>query len=376
MLNQEKGTLSVLFSDDVHGPFVTFILNTHVAHQDVEKDSLAFKNFGKAAKVRFEKKYPILSWSVFQDKIDALLADSSFWRNASNSVSIIISEKDIFIHRLHVPVDNQYYVDDRPYLLGIIKNNQFNYRYYLMALNRDSMQIYLVENNRVTAVDLPEDAPTDLVGALGDELTGGNLNYSTKAGSGYNGSSKEGVAYHGVNTKDQEVQIDWTNYYQAIDNYLKDHFINSEQLPIRLYALTENQTLFKKIAKNPYLVTDVAVSLSPAQASIQDIEKGAEKINQALEKIETDSYNGLLDKKYVDQLVDIVPAAEEGKISHFFISTANFVDETSEMSNDEFDHRKVLNKVTDKILRTGGKVFVLDQKASPDEKSLLAILRY
>ncbi|MFD2306242.1 hypothetical protein [Enterococcus termitis] len=376
MLNQEKDTLSVLFSDDVHGPFVTFILNTHVAHQDVEKDSLAFKNFGKAAKVRFEKKYPTLSWSVFQDKIDALLADSSFWRNASNSVSIIISEKDIFIHRLHVPVDNQYYVDDRPYLLGIIKNNQFNYRYYLMALNRDSMQIYLVENNRVTAVDLPEDAPTDLVGALGDELTGGNLNYSTKAGSGYNGSSKEGVAYHGVNTKDQEVQIDWTNYYQAIDNYLKDHFNNSEQLPIRLYALTENQTLFKKIAKNPYLITDVAVSLSPAQASIQGIEKGAEKINQALEKIETDSYNGLLDKKYVDQLVDIVPAAEEGKVSHFFISTANFVDETSEMSNDEFDHRKVLNKVTDKILRTGGKVFVLDQKASPDEKSLLAILRY
>ena len=187
MVNQEKDTLSVLFSDDVHGPFVTFILNTHVAHQDVEKDSLAFKNFGKSAKVRFEKKYKTLSWAPFQDKIDALLADASFWRNATKSVSIIFTENDVFIHRLDVPVNDQYYVDDRPYLLGIIKNNQFNYRYYLMALNRDSMQLYLVENSRVTKVDLPEDAPTDLVGTLGDELTGGNLNYSTKAGSGYNG---------------------------------------------------------------------------------------------------------------------------------------------------------------------------------------------
>ncbi|MBO0471951.1 hypothetical protein JZO66_15440 [Enterococcus sp. DIV0242_7C1] len=376
MVDQEKDTLSVLFSDDVHGPFVTFILNTHVAHQDVEKDSLAFKNFGKAAKIRFEKKYKTLSWAPFQDKIDALLADASFWRNATKSVSIIFTENDVFIHRLDVPVNDQYYVDDRPYLLGIIKNNQFNYRYYLMALNRDSMQLYLVENSRVTKVDLPDDAPTDLVGTLGDELTGGNLNYSTKAGSGYNGSSKEGVAYHGVNTKDQEVQIDWTNYYQAIDNYLKDTFVNPDQLPIRLYALPENQTLFKKIAKNTYLKTDTAVSSSPAQVSINDIEKAAEKINQELEKNETATYNLLLEKKYVDQLADIAPAAEEGKISHFFISTANLVDETTEMSNEEFDRRKVLNQVTNKILNTGGKVFILDQQASPDEKSLVAILRY
>ncbi|WP_430603582.1 hypothetical protein IGJ02_001154 [Enterococcus sp. DIV0724b] len=376
MLDQEKDNLTVLFSDEVQGPFVTFILNTHVAHQDVEKDSLAFKNFAKAAKVRFEKKYTDLTWAPFQEKIDALLADSSFWRNATKSVSIIISEKDIFIHRLNVSVDNQYYVDDRPYLLGIIKNNQFNYRYYLMALNRDSMHLYLVENDRVKAVELPADAPTDLVGALGDELTGGSMNYSIQGGTGYNGSSKEGVAYHGVNTKDEEVKIDWTNYYQAIDNYLKDTFVNSDNLPIRLYALPENQTLFKKIAKNPYLVADASVPLSPAQVSFKDIEKGAHKINQELETIETTAYNQLLDKKFVDQLVDIVPASNEGKVSHFFISTANFVNETTDMSTEEFDRRKVLNKVTDNVLRTGGKVFVLDQKAAPDEKTLLAVLRY
>ena len=376
MLDQEKDNVSVLFSDEVQGPFVTFILNTHVAHQDVEKDSLAFKNFGKAAKIRFEKKYTDLSWAPFQDKIDALLADASFWRNATKSVSIILSENDIFIHRLHVPVGDQYYVDDQPYLLGIIKNNQFNYSYYLMALNRDSMKLYLVENNSVRLLDLPKDAPTDLVGTLGDELTGGSMNYSIQGGAGYNGSSKEGVAYHGVNTKDEEVKIDWTNYYQAIDSYLKDTFVNPDNLPIRLYALPENQTLFKKLAKNPYLTDDACVAASPAQASFKDIEKGVEKINATLEEIETGTYNHLLDKKFVDQFIDIVPAADEGKISHLFISTANLIDETTEMSNEEFDRRKVLNKVTNTVLATGGKVFVLDQKASPDEKTLVAILRY
>ena len=42
MANQ-KDSLSTLFSEEVHGPFVTFLFNTHVAHQNVEKDSLVLK---------------------------------------------------------------------------------------------------------------------------------------------------------------------------------------------------------------------------------------------------------------------------------------------------------------------------------------------
>ena len=54
MANQ-KDSLSTLFSEEVHGPFVTFLFNTHVAHQNVEKDSLVLKNFAKAAKHALKK---------------------------------------------------------------------------------------------------------------------------------------------------------------------------------------------------------------------------------------------------------------------------------------------------------------------------------
>lgn len=376
MLTQEKDAISMLFAGEVEGPFVTFIFNTHVAHQTVEKDLLKLKNFGKAAKLRFEKKYPELSWQPYQEKIDALVADASFWRKATNSLSIILTKNNLFIHRLYVSVSDQYYVDDQPYLLGIIKNNQFNYTYYLLALNRDSLKLFLVDNHHLSSVILTEDAPTDVARALGTELTGGNMNYSVQGGTGYNGASKEGVAYHGINTKDEEVKIDWTNYYQAVDLYFKEVFPNPEKLPIRLYALPENQTLFKKIAKNPYLTIDASVSLSPAQATIKEIELGMHKINAQLEALETASYNRLLDKKFLDQLNEILPAAAEGKISHLFISTALLKAVTTEMSNKEFDYRKLLSHVTNTILAKGGSVFVLDQEAAPDEKSLTAILRY
>ena len=108
----------------------------------------------------------------FQEKIDALLADASFWRNGTASVSIILSPENTFVQRLDVPVDDQYYVDTIPYLLGLVKDKQFNYHYYLLALNRDSMKLYKVDHTTVTPVELPKDAPTDVVTALGDELTG------------------------------------------------------------------------------------------------------------------------------------------------------------------------------------------------------------
>ncbi len=55
MTKMAKELLSQLTSEGATGPFVTIMLNTHVAHQDVEKDQIKFKNFAKEAKKRFEK---------------------------------------------------------------------------------------------------------------------------------------------------------------------------------------------------------------------------------------------------------------------------------------------------------------------------------
>lgn len=367
MANISKKLLSELTSEEATGPFITFMLNTHHAHQDVEKDQIMFKNFAKEAKKRFEKKYTDHNFEPFQAKIDQLLADGDFWRSGTKSVAVILTAEAIYIHRLNIAVDDQYYVSDLPYLLAIIKNAQFNYSYYLMALNRDSMKLYFVRNKEVKAVELPEDAPKDIVTALGDELTGGNLNVSARGG--------EVGSFHGINTKDEEVEIDWVNYYQAVDNFLKE-LDNPEQFPLYLFALPENQTQFKKIAKNSYYSDKAAINGSPAQATINDIKQEMQKLSDQLAAIETQSYQKLIDRKFVDQLVDIVPAAKEGKVSHLFIATSNLIDGFGEDPDVEYDRRQVLNELADNVIKNGGQVFVLDQKVAPDEKSLLAILRY
>ena len=110
--------------------------------------------------------------------------------------------------------------------------------------------------------------------------------------------------------------------------------------------------------------------------NINDIKQEAQKIADQLAEVETQTYQKLINRKFVDQLIDIVPAAKEGKVSHLFIATANLVDGFGEDPDVEYDRRQVLNEIADNVIKNGGQVFVLDQKDAPDEKSLLAILRY
>lgn len=364
-----KELLAQLTSASVEGPFVTIMLNTHVSHQDVEKDQLKFKNFAKESKKRFEKKYPDHDWTSIQKKVDQLLNDSSFWRSATASVAVILTEKDLFIHRLSISVDDQYYVGDSPYLLAIIRNAQFNYTYYLLALNRDSMKLYYSENKKLTEVELPADAPTDIKTALGDELTGGGLNFSA-------GSSADNGAYHGVNAKDEEVEIDWINYYQAVYNFMKDFLPADNKTPYYLFALPENQTIFKKIAKNSGFDSSISVPASPAQLSLKQIKEGSKKIDEELTQKEIEKYNDLLNRKFVDQLVDIAHSAKQGKVSHFFIATSNLVDGFGEDPDLEYDRRQVLNNIVVDVISGSGAVHILNQRDAPSEKSLVAVLRY
>src|SRR5699024_11262661 len=150
-------------------------------------------------------------------------------------------------NRLSIRVDDQYYVGDTPYLLAMIKNEQFNYRYYLLAFNRTSMSLYLIHNKKLTQVKLTDGAPIDMKTALGEEVTGGQVNFS------HSTAAPAGVGYHSTNAKDEEDEVDWNNYYQAIGKFLKNDFVNQEGFQLYLYTLSVIMNNFKIIINYAFL---------------------------------------------------------------------------------------------------------------------------
>ncbi|HLQ39556.1 MAG TPA: hypothetical protein VK118_01170 [Tetragenococcus sp.] len=370
MAKKENELWNRLSAEGVKGPFITIMMNSNLTPQGTEKDQLKLKNFMKSAKKRFDKRYPDLDWTPFQLKFDQLFNDREFFRDTSTSVAIVLTAKEIYINRLSIRVDDQYYVGDTPYLLAMIKNEQFNYRYYLLALNRTSMSLYLMDNKKLTQVKLSDGAPIDMKTALGEEVTGGQVNFS------HSTAAPAGVGYHSTNAKDEEDEVDWNNYYQAIGKFLKNDFVNQEGLPLYLYALPENQTTFKKNVNYAFYDPSFSISRSPAQLSRKELEKETEKITAELMQAEISDYQKLMERKNFDQIADIKQAASLGRIDKFFISTNNLQENFGDDPESEYDWRQVLNTTARDVLRNNGNVYVLEEENAPGKKTLFASLRY
>lgn len=361
--------LNQLTSEQAKGPFVTIMLNTHVAHQEVEKDQLKFKNFIKESKKRFEKRYPSEDWSVIQKNADALLASKDFWRQSTKSVAVILTPTETFVHRLSIEVDDQYYVGDTPYILAIIKNAQFNYPYYLLTLNRDSVALYKMENKKLSKIDLPEDAPVTMEIALGNELTGGGANFRSSSNAGGNAS-------HGTSAKDEEIEVDRNNYYHAVSTFLKSYLEGMDPAPLFLYGLPDNQAVFKKIAKGLNIQSDIAVNTSPIQLSVAELEKNVSSIQEGLGRKEVAEYQKLIESKNYEQFSDIKQSAGLGRLAKLFIATANLIPGFGEDPDTEYDWRQELNETSIETISNGGDVYILEQADAPGGKSLLGVLRY
>lgn len=356
-----------LTSETESGPFVTVMLNTHVSHQEVEKDQIKLKNFAKEARKRFEKKYPEASWEPYQYQMEQLLASQPFWRTATTSVALIFTQEKTFIHRLSIRVDDQYYVGDEPYLLAIIKNSQFNYDYFLLALNRDSFSLYESKNHTLAPIALPATAPITLKQALGDEI-------DKKASLSH--SSSEGNTFHSTVDKNEEEEIDHKNYYQAVDAFFREEWQNERRLPLFAMGLAENLTLFEKLAKNAYLRRDIQIKRSPNQLTREELQSVSQSMDAQLSEQEKKSYQKLANRKWMEQLADIKQSAPLGRISDLFISTENLIDGFGENPEAEYDWRQVLNHLANEVIRMNGNVYLLETTDIPMNKKILAILRY
>lgn len=346
---------------------LTIMLQRDHAPQDKEKHQLQFKNLVKEALQEDVWKQERLGAEHVQKQADLILTHPEYWEHPTESTLFYLTAEDHLVLPLGVRVADQWSVDTRPDVLRMIQNEQFLPNYYLMTLNRDSMQLYFVDNNTLLPIDLGEDAPIDVTTALGDQ-------YSETPSQFY--SQGAGSTHHGVNTKDDGVEIDWENYYKAVNIHLREHLDNPAEVPLYLYALPENQALFKKITHLPYYHDEISIDKSPAQATEEELKAAMLEINQRLLQKKMTEKENLLAKKYVHQPVDIQQNLEEGKIAYLLIATEVLEEPDYLETQADHIHRQELNRWAIQTIALGGKVFLLPDADFPEKQSVIGILRY
>lgn len=188
--------------------------------------------------------------------------------------------------------------------------------------------------------------------------------------------------FHGHNEKSAEKEIDQENLYRIIDDYVYTNFSKETELPLVLFALPENQAVFRKISNNRFL-SDVKVPKSSAQLSNREIEEEVEHVTKALAE---KRFNQLIEDfeetipslKLDEQLDDLALASIEGRIDYLLIRDDYVV--KGEIDENGMYHENpkndYVNDLAWNVVRTNGRIYVLNQEEMPSSESIMAGLRY
>ncbi|MGF2385879.1 baeRF6 domain-containing protein [Lentilactobacillus otakiensis] len=215
-------------------------------------------------------------------------------------------------HLIRTSVDEaDYRIEDAIDFLLLLSEAP-NMDYTLIELNRDNSKLYKLANKRVTPLEV-KDYPTTVKEALGDELRGGELNFSARGGN---------AQYHGHNETTQEKKIDQERYYRVLMDFLK----NNQELSghqFVLMGLSQNINLFKKINNGLHLA-NFEVDQSVQNDTPTEI---ATLVNTAIETSNRQNTAEAITQTFKDQLFtdfkNIENLLNSKDIRHLFVASRN-----------------------------------------------------
>ncbi|GAA0361012.1 hypothetical protein GCM10008932_12100 [Alkalibacterium iburiense] len=360
---------------------VSISLNSETNNIEFEANQIKFQNLLKEAKEKLCETYDEKYCNSLLEKVQGLIDHTDFWRTMSQSAVFYITPDQVFYYRLSIPIHTGTVVSTQPYVLPLIANFQYVSYYHLLALSHDKFSIYNGRRNKIQKIELPDDAPDTLTKALGDELTGGELNVASYNGGLIGGG--QGV-FHGHNEKSSEKEIDQENYFRIVDNYVYEHFSKPTQLPLVLFSLTKNIADFDKLSKNEYLDKDTRIEASPSQLSFNDIQDQTSKvvddiINRRYDKL-VEKFNETTPKyKLEAQYHDLAMASIQGKIDTLLLEddyqVFGTIDENGQYHEGP-EKNQYVNQLVHNVLKTNGNVYVLDKASMPSDTGIAATLRF
>jgi hypothetical protein len=367
-----------LFQEDES--ILSISMNAESNSFEVEAMQIQFQNLLKDAHEKICSAFDEKTCESYLDQIRGLREDAPFWRSIPQSVVFYVTSKEAYFYRLSVPIHDGVVLSKQPYVLPLIPNFQYVSYYHLLCLSHDHFKLFNGRGNVIQEIELPEDAPDNNDKALGEELTGGELNVADYNGGG--GAAGTGM-FHGHNEKSQEVQIDQENYFRIVDKYIYENYTRPTGLPLVVFALSENIADFEKLTKNPKF-DETRVEASPAQLTDAQIqEKAGEVVGQIIDR----RYKALVEKfnettpeyRLEAQYEDLAMASVQGQIDTLLLEDHYQVNGTIDENGQYHDGPEAnayINQLVINVLNTNGKVYVLDKASMPSNTGVAALLRF
>jgi hypothetical protein len=364
-------------------PCLSLYLPTHRRHPENQQDRIRYRNLLKTLEESLLSRYPAGVTGTLLEPFRALAPDTDFWNHTWDGLAVLGAAGVFQVIRLQRPVTELAVVANSFHVKPLLRMLQSADRYQVLSLNRRQIKLFEGDRDRLDEVDLAPGVPRTITDALGAELTEPHQTVAS-----YGGTAQGASMRHGHGSKKDEVDIDETRFFRAVDRSILEHYSRPSGLPLILAALTEYHTPFRQGSHNPLLM-DKGIEVDPGSLTNEQLRVRAwaivepdfrARLRALVERFEDARSKG----RGADGLAQVALAAAASRVESLLVEAErripgrlNAVSGTltlSPLEDPQVDD--LLDDLAELVLSRGGQVVVVPAADMPTASGVAAVLRF
>jgi hypothetical protein len=366
-------------------PCISIYVPTHRSHPDNAQDPIRYQNLLKQLESSLLQKYSVSEVKGYLEPFENIRDNRDLWNHNLDGLAIFSSGEIFELISLPIPVAELLVVAESFHTKPMRKYLQTEDRFQILGLSLNEMRFFEGNRYSVSEIQLGNDIPKTIEEALGNELTEKHTTVASYGGVG----GESGNMHHGHGAKKDETDIDTERFFRIVAETVHEKLSRPSGLPLILAALPEHHNLFKKVNRNPFLLSD-AIPLNPDALSGDKLRKMAWEVmepayNQTLKNWSAKVGQAIADQKGSDLIGDIVAAATSGRVETLLLEADRIIPgkivdadkghvQTGDFSDPTTDD--LLDDIGELVEKLGGKVLVLPADKMPVDSGIAAIYRY
>ena len=366
-------------------PCLSIYMPTHRTHPENLQDIILFKNLVRQLKESLLQKYSAGEVQKHIEPFETLADDNSIWNHTSDGLAVFSATGLFKVVGVHKSFEGLALVADSFHTKPLRQYLQSLDHFHVLGLTLHDIRLFEGNRHSLAEVDLTADTPKTITEALGDELTDKHTTVASYGGSGGESSPMR----HGHGGRKDETEKDTERFFRVVANTIYEQYTKPSGWPLILAALTEHQSLFKKVNKNPLLLTN-GIEINPSSVSAEKLADMAWEIMEPEYNLKLESLVSLFEQarangKGSDDYKEVAVAAVEGRIDTLIVEADRIIPvritnlvtgntQKKDMLDPKVDD--LLDDMGELVMKMGGEVMVLPAGKMPSDTGLAAIYRY
>lgn len=362
-------------------PCISLYQPTHRHRPANEADPIVFKNLMRDIENSLRQHYPTRDVRSLMEPFQKIARDSLFWKHTRDGLAVFAGLKVFDVFQLQRPFPELAVVADSYHVKPLLRYLQSGDRFQVLGLTRDSVAVYVGNRYVLDAEPLPEGFPSKLAEVVPpEESERGESVASSSAGVG----SPKMFRGHGEGKYDKDTE----KFFRAVDRAVTDHFSKPSGLPLVLVALSEHQSLFRRISQNPLLLGD-GVAINPTVLKADELRKQVWQVLEPhylarLAELKENFTTAQARQSGSCDLSDVARAAVAGRVGTLLIESERILPGIIDRSTGEIRSGNLsapsvddmLDDLAELVLTHGGEVVVVPRDRMPTTTGLAAIYRF